>query len=71
MKNLTIIFLALLAFNISFSQCTADYDFGDVTMGVSPDPFNGESFDDGLVGEPYEDVLHILLPIWTFQTDYL
>jgi len=69
MKNLTIIFLALLAFNISFSQCTADYDFGDVTMGVSPDPFNGESFDDGLVGEPYEDVLHILLPIYVMDID--
>ena len=69
MKNLTIIFLALLAFNISFSQCTADYDFGDVTMGVSPDPFNGESFDDGLVGEPYVDVLHILLPIYVMDID--
>jgi hypothetical protein len=69
MKNLTIVFLALLAFNTGYSQCTADYDFGDVATAVSPDPTNGESFEDGLVGVPYEDVLHILLPTYVLDID--
>ena len=69
MKNFTLIFLGLIAFNSGFSQCTADFDFGDVTTGVSPDPTNNESFDDGLVGVPYEDILHILLPIFVLDID--
>jgi len=69
MKNFTLIFLALIAFNSGFSQCTADYDFGDVTTAVSPDPTNDESFDDGVVGVPYEDILHILLPTYVLEID--
>lgn len=44
------------------SQCTPDYDFGDVGFGVSPDPLLGESFDVGVLGEAYEDIVHILVP---------
>ena len=29
---------------------------------VSPDPTLGETFADGLVGQPYEDVLHVTFP---------
>ena len=52
-----------------WSQCTADFDFGDLTLGVSPDPEAGESFAPGLVGEPYEDVLHLLLPVNVLDID--
>ena len=40
----------------------ADFDFNGAVFGVSPDPALGETFNDGLVGQPYEDVLHLILP---------
>ena len=46
---------------LTWGQCSADFDFGDATLGVSPNPELGEQFDPGVVGLPYEDVLHILL----------
>lgn len=54
--------LGMLAMAASFSQCDIDYDFGDTEFGVSPDPIVGESFLDGMLDEPYYDVLHILIP---------
>lgn len=54
--------LGMLAMAASFSQCDIDYDFGDAEFGVSPDPIVGESFLDGMLDEPYFDVLHILIP---------
>lgn len=44
------------------AQCTADYDFGDAGFGVSPFPENGEQFEEGVLNEPYEDVIHVLVP---------
>ena len=44
------------------AQCTIDYDFGESTFGVSPDPNLGETFVTGMLDEPYYDVLHILIP---------
>ena len=52
----------MLAMAAGFSQCDIDYDFGDTEFGVSPDPIVGESFLDGMLDEPYYDVLHILIP---------
>ena len=54
--------LGMLAMVTGFSQCDIDYDFGDAEFGVSPDPIVGESFLDGMLDEPYFDVLHILIP---------
>ena len=51
------------------AQCTADFDFGTETLGVSPNPELGEQFAPGVVGMPYEDVLHILLPQYVLDID--
>lgn len=51
------------------AQCTADFDFGDLTLGVSPNPEIGEQFAPGVIGMPYEDVLHILLPQYVLDID--
>lgn len=53
----------LLCVGNAFAQCNIDFDFGEgVVYGVSPDPTQGESFGNGLLGQPYFDVLHILIP---------
>jgi hypothetical protein len=59
--------ILLLAFVFASSigvqaQCTADYDFGEEAFGVSPDPQLGESFVPGFMGNPYEDIIHMLVP---------
>jgi hypothetical protein len=69
MKNLFSLLLAVLAFNISYSQCDPDFDFGDAVIGVSPDPLLGEDLLDGMVGQDYNDVLHILLPAEVLDID--
>ena len=69
MKKLFLGFCAMLALNIGYSQCVADFDFGDLPMGVSPNPMTEESLEDGLVGSDYYDVLHILLPYYANDVD--
>ena len=69
MKKLFLGFCAMLALNIGYSQCVADFDFGDLPMGVSPNPMTEESLEDGLVGADYYDVLHILLPYYANDVD--
>ena len=55
--------VACLALSMTaFGQCDIDFDFGDAEFGVSPDPTLGEDFVDGMLDEPYLDVLHILIP---------
>ena len=59
--------LALAAFFLCLAprmwgQCDIDFDFGEATFGVSPDPDMGETFLDGMLDESYFDVLHILIP---------
>ena len=44
-------------------QCEADFDFGGAPWGVSPDPALGESFQTGALNAPYEDVLHLKVPL--------
>ena len=60
-KLLLFLVSACLGFGAA-AQCTADYAFGDVGFGVSPDPNLGESFEIGVVGEAYEDIIHMLVP---------
>ena len=61
-------FIIAFAFTSSaFGQCVADFDFGDVGFGVSPDPSQDENFVSGIVNDEYFDVLHILIP--TFASD--
>ncbi|MAB74672.1 MAG: hypothetical protein CMC99_06955, partial [Flavobacteriales bacterium] len=54
--------------DVEFS-CIADYDFGDAALGLSPNPELGEQFEPGVVGESYEDILHILLPQYVLALD--
>ena len=61
--------LAVVTSVQGWTQCTADYDFGAATLGVSPDPDLGESFAPGVIGENYEDILHILLPEFVLDID--
>lgn len=73
MKTYSILAAALLASvavsTQTWGQCTSDFDFGTATIGVSPDPEAGEQFAPGVIGQPYEDILHILLPIDVLEVD--
>ena len=51
------------------SFCDADYDFGNVSWGFSPNPDIGESFAEGTVNLPYADVLHGLFPLGAGEFD--
>ena len=51
------------------AQCSIDFDFGDETLGISPNPEAGEQFAPGVVGQPYNDVLHILIPFYVLEID--
>ena len=62
------LFLACFIVGQGLAQCTADYDFGNETLGVSPNPELGEQFEPGIVGQSYEDVLHILSVSYTHLT---
>ena len=52
-----------------FPQCEADFDFGDVGFGLSPDPLLGESLDAGVVDQEYYDVIHIIIPTTAADID--
>ena len=41
----------------------------DAVIGISPNPEVGEQFEVGVLGEPYYDVLHILLPTYVNDVD--
>lgn len=45
------------------AQCTADFDFGNLEYGASPDAAIGEQFDTAYVDVAYSDVFHVLVPI--------
>lgn len=64
----TIIFILSIV-GLTQAQCTADYDFGSAGFGVSPDPLLGESFEEAILGEPYEDIIHILVPTSAADVD--
>ena len=69
MKNVLIGFLAIFVLGSASAQCTADFDFGTETYGSSPDPSQGEQFEPGITGEPYYDVLHLLIPTYVLEID--
>ncbi len=63
MKKTLLLVVIFLFSVLSYAQCNADYDFGaGVEFGVSPNPSLGESFETGVLGESYFDVIHILVP---------
>ena len=63
MKHLVLSLAAMFAVMTSgLAQCVADFDFGDVAFGISPDPVLEETFEEGFLGELYADTLHILMP---------
>jgi len=53
----------------AYSQCVADYDFGDQVLGIAPDPYQGETFEPAIVDEPYLDILHMLIPVYILDVD--
>ena len=63
MKHLVLSLAATFAVMTSgLAQCVADFDFGDVAFGISPDPVLEETFEEGFLGELHADTLHILMP---------
>ena len=70
MKNILLTGLIFfLLCGSSYSQCVADYDFGDDVIGIAPDPYQGETFDPAILGESYVDVLHMLIPEFVLEVD--
>lgn len=70
--NFTKIFILggfILLFSTAYSQCVADYDFGDQALGIAPDPYQGETFEPAIVDEPYLDILHMLIPVYILDVD--
>lgn len=61
MKKLILSIFVLASIGAS-AQCTAEYDFMGAAFGVSPDPEQGENFENGYIGVPYEDIIHIKVP---------
>lgn len=59
----TLVALVFCAAPATWGQCDIEFDFGDALFAVSPDPALGETFTDGMLGESYYDVLHILIPV--------
>ena len=59
----TLTFLLLASCFTVVGQCDANFDFDGAPWGVSPDPALGESFEIGAVNAPYEDVLHLKIPV--------
>ena len=63
MKHLFLSLAALCVVALSGSaQCSADFDFMGAPFGVSPDAAEGETFEDGIVGQPYSETIHVMLP---------
>ncbi|HHZ82043.1 MAG TPA: T9SS type A sorting domain-containing protein [Flavobacteriales bacterium] len=69
MNKFYLLIVAFALTSTAFGQCVADFDFGDVGFGVSPDPQQGENFDSGVVNQPYIDILHILIPAFAADVD--
>ena len=61
--------MAVLTCTQMHAQCSIDFDFGEETLGISPNPEAGEQFAPGVVGQPYNDVLHILIPFYVLEID--
>lgn len=63
MKKIYSVVFLLMWSVLAAAQCsTEDYSFGTAEFGVSPDPALGESFEVGVLGQPYEDIIHLLIP---------
>jgi len=69
MKKPVLFIISLGIASAAFGQCVADHDFGKLSFGVSPDPVLGETFVTGYVGVPYEDVLHLIVPVSAADAD--
>jgi hypothetical protein len=69
MKNLFISCLTILFVSSFSAQCTSDYDFGILEFGISPNPSLDESLESGIINEPYEDIIHFLVPQYVLDID--
>ena len=69
MKNVFINCLTILFVSSFSAQCTSDYDFGILEFGISPNPSLGESLESGIINEPYEDIIHFLVPQYVLDID--
>jgi hypothetical protein len=62
MKKLYTSIICALAGLIMQGQCTADYNWGAQTFGISPNSSLGENFVPGFQGELYSDILYLRTP---------
>ena len=62
MRRLTSLLLLLAITWTVSAQCDADFDFMGAEFGISPNPLLGETFASGMVGQPYGDVIHMIVP---------
>ncbi|MCC6600695.1 MAG: T9SS type A sorting domain-containing protein [Crocinitomicaceae bacterium] len=62
-KHLLFVAAAFSCGLVSFSQCDPlAHDWGTATFGVSPNPSLGETFETGVLGQPYSDVIYVKVP---------
>jgi len=62
MNKLLLLLTCVAISALSTAQCTDDYDWGEAAFGVSPDPEQGETFDDAVINESYLDIIYLLVP---------
>jgi Secretion system C-terminal sorting domain len=62
--------IALAIPTLSVAQCNpADHDWAGAVYGVSPDPNAGETFEDGILGNPYADIVYVKAPTTASEVD--
>ena len=71
MKNILLGCFAFFILGTASAQslCAPDFDFGIETSGISPNPTLGEQFAPAILLQPYNDVLHILIPTYVLEID--
>ena len=69
MKRIFFIICTVFCFLTTYGQCVDDFDWGTLEYGISPDPENGETFDDGELNIPYEYVINLLVPQYANDVD--
>ena len=69
MKKTLSLLIAISAIFLCYSQCEADFDFGEAAFGISPDFSTGESLEIGYVDDAYYDIIHMLIPQYALDVD--
>lgn len=63
MKKILLLAVTVIISLASKAQCDpASHDWGGEPFGVSPNPSLGENFNEGIINEPYNDVVYVKAP---------